>query len=552
MGNVLAPYKTERHTVHVGKFGAIEGLTLSRPETNEQLVRRYLNVPFVLPPTGLYRWRKPRPLPGNYTYTRPDGSPRDCTIFGRICPQPEYTKLGNHAFSKYDEDCLSLNIWAPAGTPPDGGWPVMLWFHGGWLQVGDPSIDPNTDPTELISQSGGGLQCVFIAAAYRLSVFGFMGSRELADEAQQNGEEGCGNYGLWDQYAALEWVHKYASYFGGNAENLTLSGRSAGAYSVHAIASHDLLMKPSAPTRYKRLVMYSNAIPADPKTLEDVQPQFDELLDACNIPRSLSDTKKLAKLRAIPAFDLVDKVMTLSAHTFRPIRDGCFFPLNLFDRFLAGDFGREFKARQLQLLIGEVRDEETLYRQTNPPHDLETLYIEVGNYYSPPVTRMMVDAYLNRKVHKEGAHPDPDPKIDFWKKIFGDIISDGQVRAPTRLLVRQLVGAGVPLSSIRRYMINWRPSFVDSQAPKELGVSHALDRPIWNFSVMHGPTPKEESTMRAWIRDLVDFVHGQQTDYGTRDVSEHKVLRPDGTIGVEKDTKWDYLVTVADEMCTAK
>ncbi|KAF9260463.1 alpha/beta-hydrolase [Marasmius fiardii PR-910] len=552
MGNVLAPYKSERHTLTIGDLGAIEGITLSRPETNKQLVRRYLNVPFALPPTGSYRWRKPRPLPVDYSYANPDGSPRDCTIFGRICPQPNYTNLGNHEFSKYDEDCLSLNIWAPTGTPPDGGWPVMLWFHGGWLQVGDPSVDPNMDPTELISQSGGGLQCVFVAAGYRLSVFGFLASRELADEARQNGEEGNGNYGLWDQDAALGWVHDYASYFGGDSNKLTLSGRSAGAYSVHAIASHDLLMKPNAPARFRRLVMYSNAIPADPKTSDDVQPQFDELLDACNIPRSLSGTEKLAKLRAISAFDLVDKVMTLAAHTFRPVRDGDFFPMNLFDRYLAGDFARQFKDRQLQLFIGEVRDEETLYRQTNPPHDLDSLYIEVGNYYSPPVTRKMIDAYLNRKVHKEGAHSDPDPEIDFWKKIFGDIISDGQVRAPSRLLVRQLIGAGVPLSSIRRYMINWRPSFVDARAPKEFGVSHAIDKPIWNFSVMHGPTAKEESTMRAWIKDLVDFVHDRQTDYGTRDISEHKVLRPDGTIGVEKDAKWDYLVGVADEMCIAR
>ncbi|KAJ8074798.1 hypothetical protein PM082_019123 [Marasmius tenuissimus] len=552
MGNVLSPYKTEKHTLNIGSLGSIEGLVLSHAEAEEPVIRRYLNVPFVLPPTGPYRWRKPRPLPPDYTYAHPDGSPRDCTVFGRICPQPEYTKLGNHAFSKYDEDCLTLNIWVPAETPPEGGWPVMLWFHGGWLQVGDPSIDPNMDPTELVSKNGGGLQCVFIAAGYRLSVFGFMASRELAEEAQQTGEMAFGNYGLWDQDAALDWVHKYVSYFGGNPDNLTLSGRSAGAYSTHAIASHDLLMNPTVPTRYKRLVMYSNAIPADPKSVEDVQPQFNELVQACGIPYSLSGSEKLGRLRAIPAFDLIDKIMTLSAHTFRPIRDGHFFPLNLFDRYLAGDFAREFKQRELQVFIGEVRDEETLYRQTNPPHDLETLHTEVGNYYSPPVTKVMIDAYLNRNVHQDGAHPDPDPDIDSWKKVFGDIISDGQVRAPSRLLVRQLLGAGVPLASIRRYMINWRPSFVNARAPKEYGVSHALDKPIWNFSVMHGPTPEEESTMRTWIKDLVDFVHGRQTDYGTRSEREHKVLRPDGTIGIERDEKWDYLVGVADEMCTAR
>lgn len=77
------------------------------------------------------------------------------------------------------------------------------------------------------------------------------------------------------------------------------------------------------------------------------------------------------------------------------------------------------------------------------------------------------------------------------------------MRAPSRLLVRQLRDAGVPLSSVHRYMINWRPSFVMKAAPKEFGVSHALDKPLWNFSIMHGPIAEEEKIMRTWIKDLV-------------------------------------------------
>ncbi|KAH7875163.1 alpha/beta-hydrolase [Lentinula edodes] len=551
MGNVLSAYKTENCVLRVGDLGDIEGLVLSRAETNGPLARRFLSVPYVLPPTGQYRWRKPRKLPSGYSYS-PNGTPRDCTRFGSICPQPNYTKLGNHAFSKYDEDCLTLNIWTPSGTPPEQGWPVMLWFHGGWLQVGDPSVDPNMDPTELISATGGGLQCVFIAAAYRLSVFGFLASNELAEEAATLGEYAFGNYGLWDQRAALLWTHEHVHHFGGNAQELTLSGRSAGAYSTHALASHDFLLHPEERALYRRLVMYSNAIPADPKTVEEVQPQFDELLTAFAIPLSLSGSEKLECLRSKPALELVDKIMAFDNHTFRPIRDGHFFPMDLFARYLNGDFAAEFKRRGMSLLIGEVRDEETLYRQTNPPNDLDTLYKEVGNYYSPAVTRMMVDAYVNRKIKADGAHPDPDINIDPWKKVYGDIVSDGQVRAPSRLLVRQLRDGGVPLSSVHRYMINWRPSFVQRAAPKEFGVGHAFDKPIWNYSVLHGPTPEEEATMKTWIRDLVDFVHGRPFDYGTRAWDQQKVLNFDGSISIEKDHKWDYLVQVADEMCNAK
>ncbi|KAF5389420.1 hypothetical protein D9757_004350 [Collybiopsis confluens] len=547
MGNVLSAYKTADCVLCVGDLGHLKGLTLSRAETNQALVRRFLNIPYVLPPTGPYRWRIPRKLPSEYSYGS-EASPRDCTKFGSICPQPNYTQLGNHAFSKYDESsCLILNIWTPAGHPPEQGWPVMLWLHGGWLQVGDPSVDPNMDPTELIAE--GGLQCVFVAAAYRLSVLGFLASKELAEEAATTNEKAFGNYGLWDQYAALEWLHHHVHHFGGNPDQLTLSGRSAGAYSTHAIASHDLLLHPGHPALYyRRLVMYSNAIPANPKTLDEVQPQFDELVAAFQIPSSFTGSEKLEILRSKPALEIVDKIMDFENHTFRPVLDGQFFPVDLFSRYLKGDFAKEFKRRAMSLLIGEVRDEETLYRQTNPPHDLSSLYKEVGNYYSPAVTKVMVNAYVDRQVNAAGAHPDPDPDIDYWKKLP---VSDGQVRAPSRLLVTLLRDGGVPLSRVHRYMINWRPSFVEKHTPKEFGVSHAADKPIWNFSIMHGPTADEENTMRAWIKDLVNFVHGNPFDYGTRDWDEHKVLNPDGSFSISKDLKWQYLTQVADEMCTA-
>lgn len=102
---------------------------------------------------------------------------------------------------------------------------------------------------------------------------------------------------------------------------------------------------------------YSNAIPADPKTVDEVQSQFNEVLEAFEIPLHLNDSEKLALLRAKPALEIIDKIMKLNNHTFRPVRDGHFFPLDLFSRYLEGDFATEFKRRGCQLLIGEVRDE---------------------------------------------------------------------------------------------------------------------------------------------------------------------------------------------------
>ena len=78
-------------------------------------------------------------------------------------------------------------------------WPVMLWLHGEWFQMGDPSHEPGMDPTELIST--GGLNAIVVEIGYRLNMFGFLACEELKEES---GGEAVGNYGLWDQRLAME------------------------------------------------------------------------------------------------------------------------------------------------------------------------------------------------------------------------------------------------------------------------------------------------------------------------------------------------------------
>jgi hypothetical protein len=95
---------------------------------------------------------------------------------------------------------------------------------------------------------------------------------------------------------------------------------------------------------------------------------------------------------------------------------------------------------------------------------------------------------------------------------------------------------------------------MDRVAPATLGVGHAFDKPIWNFSIMHGPTEEEEKAMRAWIADLREFVNRGLSEesrgkgYGTKEWEEYKVLTEDGTIEVRKDAKWAYLLEVGEIM----
>lgn len=194
MGNTIS-YTTKEHTLDLGAKGAIKGL-----QYDDKAIR-YAGVPYALPPTGQYRWRKPRPLPSSYAYQGSSGEAYDATAFQLPCAQG--TQISGKKHNGGSEDCLFVNIWTPVRKSGEENkkWPVMVWIHGGWFQIGNPSQDNDMSPTELIST--GGLDAIFVAVGYRLNIFGFLAAQSLLDES--NGEA-AGNFGLWDQRLAIEWV----------------------------------------------------------------------------------------------------------------------------------------------------------------------------------------------------------------------------------------------------------------------------------------------------------------------------------------------------------
>ncbi|TXC10233.1 hypothetical protein FocTR4_00004527 [Fusarium oxysporum f. sp. cubense] len=493
MGNSIS-YTTSECHVNLPNNGSLKGLQFDSKS------RRFAGVPYAQPPVGNLRWRKPQPFPKTHQYESLDGSPFDATHFGPVCPQANYSKNVSEHIPKhaYSEDCLRLNIWTPVPDPnePDNKWPVMVWFHGGWFQVGDPSQEESMDPSELIST--GGLQAVFVAVGYRLNVFGFLAGKSLLEESSG---EAVGNYGLWDQRLAMDWVYENIAAFGGDPENIILAGRSAGAYSVLAQALYDFRGKESH-SHFTRMIMYSNAIPTQPKTVQDCEEQFDELCEYFGIPADISGAERLCNLRSISADDLSAAIMELKNHTFRPVTDDLFIHSGIFDYYRDGSFAREFKKRGLKLFIGEVLDEDTLYAVTNPPDpNISSLQMQISNYYPPHVTDRLLKHYSLPQTKDKKA----------WQQIFGRIIADGQVRAPSRYLVDNLVRNGVDIKSVWRYLIAYRLSFITNDvAPASFGVSHAMDRPIWNYSITHGPTPAERDLMDAWIRDLRAFVNDEE------------------------------------------
>lgn len=174
----------------------------------------FKGIPFAAPPVGKHRWREPQPV-------QPWKHVRDCRQFGPACPQSDaLVRIYGIEPPKLNEDCLYLNVFTPA-RDANAGLPVMVWFYGGGFAVGDAST---YDMTRL-SQLGA----VVVTTNYRVGVFGFLAHEALTQESPHHVS---GNYGLLDMVAALRWVQRNISRFGGAAGNVTIFGQSAGASGV--------------------------------------------------------------------------------------------------------------------------------------------------------------------------------------------------------------------------------------------------------------------------------------------------------------------------------
>src|SRR5690606_5646839 len=175
----------------------------------------FKGIPYALPPTEALRWKPPRPMPAWQ-------DTRDATRFGPACiqPKPRPVSIYAHELPATSEDCLFLNIWTPADAR---GAPVFVWIHGGALTSG-ASSEPMYDGAKL-AQRG----VVFVSINYRLGVLGYLAHPALSAESRRNIS---GNYGLLDQIAALRWIQNNIASFGGDPNNVTIAGESAGALSV--------------------------------------------------------------------------------------------------------------------------------------------------------------------------------------------------------------------------------------------------------------------------------------------------------------------------------
>ncbi|MDO4496892.1 MAG: carboxylesterase family protein [Bacteroidales bacterium] len=190
----------------------------------------YRGIPYAAPPIGELRWKEPQPVVAWEGVKIADqfGHPSYQSVH---YPGGYTTEWGYGDEAPYSEDCLYLNVWTKAPNKQDAKLPVALWIHGGGYREGWGS-EPEFD-----GQEWGNKDVVLVSINYRLGVFGFLTHPLLSAESPHGVS---GNYGILDQIEALKWIRKNISQFGGDPENVTIFGQSAGAGSVKTLCESPL------------------------------------------------------------------------------------------------------------------------------------------------------------------------------------------------------------------------------------------------------------------------------------------------------------------------
>src|SRR5271155_1401040 len=283
-------------------------------------VRIFRGIPFAQPPVGDLRWRPPVPAEGWKGV-------RQAVTFGSRCMQ--HPVFGDMNFPNgMSEDCLYLNVWTPAGAgKSDAALPVLVYFYGGGFVAGDSS-EPRYDGESLAKQG-----IVFVSMNYRLGLFGFLAHPDLTKESPHHGS---GDYALLDQNAALHWVQKNISAFGGDPKRVTIGGESAGSISVSA-----QMASPLSKDLINGAIGESGSILGTLSAVPLTQAEQQGLQFANSVGAT-----SLERLRAMTSEQLYKATSKDSVDRFRIAVDGYFLPEDPFTVFAAG------KQAHVPLLVG--------------------------------------------------------------------------------------------------------------------------------------------------------------------------------------------------------
>lgn len=446
--------------------GTVTGLDLGR-------IHRFAGIRYADAPTGDHRFRAPRPH-------RFAGSV-DATRFGPTAPQPPSaleTMLGG-ATEERSEDCLRLNVWTPSAQGPKR--PVMVWIHGGAFMTGSGS-SPLYDGSALCDLG----DVVVVTLNYRLGPLGFLYLDDL-----DAGLAGSGNNGILDQQVALDWVAENIEAFGGDPQNVTIFGESAGAMSVITHVSLD-----HAEQRFHRAIAQSggghNAIP-----VALARSSTHRIMDAARVDdvaglRRLDAAVLIAAAEQVGAqqamvLDRIGSAREVGGHSmlFQPVIDGVVLdaaPVDRIGRGAGADIG---------VFIGVNADEWHLFDPSRKPIPVERLR-----------------GRLDRLAGGDGAElaaayrADVDADATVPRTVQSAVMTDVMFRLPAIRLLEARAAIGRPGY---HYQFSW-PSPV---AGGILGSCHALEIPfvfgthdvtgISGFIGEHPPRELSKRMQQIWL-----------------------------------------------------
>ena len=322
----------------------------------------FLGIPYAQPPVGELRWHEPLPAkswPGI----------RDAAAFGAPCAQPVMGEWNRRDAERGAEDCLYLNVVTPV-WPAKAALPVMLWLHGGANEGGTSSSVFYNDGA-LVSHG-----VLLVTVNYRLGVFGFFAHPELTVESPHHAS---GNYGLMDQILALRWVRDNIARFGGDPNNITIFGQSAGGQDTGLLMTSAL-----SKSLFQRAIAESGVSFSPPlPPLADAEragEKFAASAMGATLPGPKADAA-LKRLRQLTAQDLLAARTGMNPHpTFGPVIDGWVITRSPAEVFHSGD------EAAIPLLFGVTTREfgaQTFGTPTAPDELRKTISNVLGSFAPP-------------------------------------------------------------------------------------------------------------------------------------------------------------------------
>lgn len=408
--------------------GVVRGLVIED-------VAAFKGIPYAAPPVGDFRWRPPQPV-------KPWTDVRDASQYCADCPQRQWP--GSTA--KTSEDCLFLNLWTPATATKKSKLPVMVWIHGGAFVAGSGS-DPGSSGISFAKQN-----VVLVTFNYRLGRLGHFAFPALSKERP---DEYKGSYAYMDQIAALKWVKENIAAFGGDPNNVTIFGFSAGGVSIHS-----LLTIPAAKGLFHKVIGHSSGgrdgvLTGRPISKENADPLYPVSAETIGVNFARkhkiegTDASALAKLRSLSAEEILDASQESDSSGIKiysgPILDG-------------------------KLVVETAESAYKAGRQAKVPLMIGNCSAEVGGaFVSAATSKEALFAQFGEEEAEAKAAFDPDGSKDF-AEVQTRFNTDWVWGEPARMTARAILSKGRPA-----YVFHFGYVSIPARERSRYGAGHGAD-----------------------------------------------------------------------------